>query len=335
MSAKKNIRDIRVARLMAEQGDPEAQVELATCFEEGYGVKRSRRNAAKWYRKAASQGHVLAQFVLGEWYQLGCAPFKKNEKLAVRWYKKAAEQGDPDAQYGLYSCYVDSEGSCHDTKKALKWLEIAADNGQVDAQRGLACNYHLGELVEKDMRKAAQWYRKAAKHNDTTSQCQLGILYYFGEGVKRDYPKSIKWFDQAAEKGDLVACQFLGHCYYNGIGVEKDRHRALTWFLVAHNHPIQNDYHPAYWEPEGESLEEIKKQAEQGDREAQCKIGFRCYNSHKYKEAYKWLRKAAEQNHFSAQQYLGYCYYSGLGVEKNEDEAAKWFDKAVIQILQL
>jgi len=38
--------------------------------------------------------------------------------------------------------------------------------------------------------------------------------------------------------------------------------------------------------------------------------------------------KASEQGHAPAWRYLGQCYEQGLGVEKNLDEAKKWYAKA-------
>jgi len=106
--------------------------------------------------------------------------------------------------------------------------------------------------------------------------------------------------------------------------------------VKAHNLPKQEYYH--YWalvENEDVSLDEIKEKAKQGDSGAQCIIGLRCYTNQKMGEAYKWLCLSAEQDCMSAQQYLGYCYYAGLGVDKDNSEALKWFDKATIKLLDL
>jgi TPR repeat protein len=43
------------------------------------------------------------------------------------------------------------------------------------------------------------------------------------------------------------------------------------------------------------------------------------------------LQKIAEQDNAEAQYYLGLCYREGIGIEKNEEEAVKWFRKAAEQ----
>ena len=57
--------------------------------------------------------------------------------------------------------------------------------------------------------------------------------------------------------------------------------------------------------------------AEQGDAEAQCKLGLRYRDgdgvSKDLEEAVKWFRKAAEQGYAEAQVHLGDCYIKEIG----------------------
>jgi TPR repeat protein/sugar lactone lactonase YvrE len=90
--------------------------------------------------------------------------------------------------------------------------------------------------------------------------------------------------------------------------------------------------------PEGEGKEtisDLKIRAEQGDAEAQKKLG----NSYFYGEsvqkdiveAVKWWRKAAEQGYADAQFNLGSLYSKGEDVPKDTVEAIKWYRKAAEQ----
>ncbi len=85
-----------------------------------------------------------------------------------------------------------------------------------------------------------------------------------------------------------------------------------------------------------ELLDDIKL-AEQGDAEAQFRLGERYYNGddveQDYEEAVKWYRKAAEQGNASAQYCLGMCYYcySGNVVAQDYGEAVRWFRKSAEQ----
>ena len=71
------------------------------------------------------------------------------------------------------------------------------------------------------------------------------------------------------------------------------------------------------------------------DRTAQCLLGM-CYErglgfEKSDAEAVKWYRKSAEQGYAIAQNNLGYMYSDGRGVEQSEAEAVKWYRKAAEQ----
>jgi hypothetical protein len=44
--------------------------------------------------------------------------------------------------------------------------------------------------------------------------------------------------------------------------------------------------------------------------------------------AVEWFRRAAEQGLAGSQMTLGMLYEQGIGVEKNETEAKKWYEMA-------
>ena len=64
-------------------------------------------------------------------------------------------------------------------------------------------------------------------------------------------------------------------------------------------------------------------------------MGEKYYNGQdverNYEEAVKWYRKASEQGDVRAQCNLGLCYKNGQGVERSYEEAVKWFRKAAEQ----
>ncbi len=81
-----------------------------------------------------------------------------------------------------------------------------------------------------------------------------------------------------------------------------------------------------------EDFEEMKSAAENGDAEAQCKLGKAFLGGNGVSEnksaAAKWIRKAAEQGHAEAQCMLGFFYANGYGVSKDQTEAIKWYRNA-------
>ncbi len=59
--------------------------------------------------------------------------------------------------------------------------------------------------------------------------------------------------------------------------------------------------------------------------------GKELYDQKKYKEAYPYLKKAAEAGHSDAQMHLGKMYYNGWGVTHNHETGRMWHEKAAAQ----
>lgn len=71
---------------------------LACVSTHGVGVDKQVDIAAVWYRKAAEQGNVNAQFALGMYYSEQ-THLPEHYQAAAFWFEKAAAQGDADAQF--------------------------------------------------------------------------------------------------------------------------------------------------------------------------------------------------------------------------------------------
>ena len=85
------------AKLLAEQGDAEAQLNLGIRYANGEGVPEDDVEAVKWYRLAAKQGLARAQSYLGIMYGNGDG-VPENYAEAVKWFRLAAAQGQEDAK---------------------------------------------------------------------------------------------------------------------------------------------------------------------------------------------------------------------------------------------
>ena len=83
---------------------------------------------------------------------------------------------------------------------------------------------------------------------------------------------------------------------------------------------------------EGGSFEKIKMQAEDGNAQAQFKLGIMYFygqeTAQNYMEALKWFNKAAKQNNPKAQYNLGVMYSLGEGVPQDYIKSYIWFSLA-------
>ena len=80
------------------------------------------------------------------------------------------------------------------------------------------------------------------------------------------------------------------------------------------------------------AIKEFQPLAEQGNKDAQFRLGF-IYSQGQgvlkdYRKAVKWFRKAAEQDSAYGQVNLGIMYIDGMGVPKDLNKAKYWINKA-------
>src|SRR5262245_59017032 len=82
-------------------------------------------------------------------------------------------------------------------------------------------------------------------------------------------------------------------------------------------------------------ITQLRKAAEQGDAEAQYKLGCLYANGRGLPvddcQAAKWYQKAAEQGNPDAQNNLGWMYETGRGVAPDTAAAIGWYRKAAAQ----
>ncbi|MDR2560171.1 MAG: hypothetical protein LBC63_00140 [Holophagales bacterium] len=99
-------------------------------------VREAFAKAAEWYAKAADQGHVAAQRILGGLYFRG-EFFQQDIKKALEWWEKAAEQGHVWALARLGWMYYYGVRGPLDMAKAAEWLQRAAEQGDLEAKSDL------------------------------------------------------------------------------------------------------------------------------------------------------------------------------------------------------
>jgi TPR repeat protein len=102
-------------------------------------VEQDDKQAVIWYRKAAEQGDAEAQNNLAVMYANGKGTIQDKEQ-AVFWFHKAADQGEAMAQLNLGRMYFNGEGVQQDVIQAYMWTDLAAEQaleGAVNAQNNL------------------------------------------------------------------------------------------------------------------------------------------------------------------------------------------------------
>ena len=149
-------------RFRAELGSADMQYKMGVICTDG--TAEEQKLADEWFRKAAKNGSVRAQ------YDLAMRTRDSNERAAM--LKAAAEQGSADAQYELgASCFRGEK-----YVEAVGYYRKAADQGLPKAMHALAGCLLRGEGVAKDVDQAKELYRKAAAKGYGPSEAQLEDL---------------------------------------------------------------------------------------------------------------------------------------------------------------
>jgi len=148
----------RIFKQLADQGNAEAQYNLAILYRQGKGVASNNKQAFKWFLAAAQQGLVDAQFYVGYLFDMGQGT-DKDGAMAVQWYKKAAQLGHPLAQANLGAAYAAGEGVKQDIVQAFVWFGLAAAQGIPSAlQNRNELRKHMSDELIANAQRLTQVY---------------------------------------------------------------------------------------------------------------------------------------------------------------------------------
>lgn len=117
--------------------------------------------ALSYFRQAAEQGNIDAQYELGHMLAQGLGAAQDFEQ-AAHWYLQSAQQGNTKAQFNLGFLYAHGQGVKEDYINACKWYAISARSGNAHAQKSL-------EIILRKMTPAqierAEWHRDVFFNN--------------------------------------------------------------------------------------------------------------------------------------------------------------------------
>jgi len=134
----------------------------------------------------------------------------------------------------------------------------------------------------------------------------LGDYYFFGHmGLVKSAKKAAKLWKRGVELENVDSMVNLAHLYQQGDGVKLDLRKALQLMRIA---------------------------AERGDANAQQRTGILLHplghsglgTPH---EAFRYYKMSADQGHKLATYFVGVAYRRGEGVDQDEEEACRWWER--------
>lgn len=363
-----NPETIHVIKTEAEKGNPIAQYIYGRYCYFGRGSVINKKEAVKWYAKAAKQNLPAAQEELGQCYHYEKG-VENDETKASEWhraaignYRNLAEKGDAKAQYELGRCLSDCNYDDYDDndgydEEAVKWFRKSSEQGHLNAMICLVSFNERGFTKLVNNQESEKWCQKIeeiAEQGGVDFICDVAASC--DELTARE--ERIKLYRKAANQGYIKAMIKLCHVCKNAVYDLFSKHNddyyeqeGRKWknkiIETAEQRGIDSLIETASILEEEylheEAMKLYKKAAERGDVSAQYKLAD-CYYYHygvKWDDeegikrcretAVKWYTKAAEQGGADAQFSLACCYFDGDGVEEDKKEAIKWYSNSAKQ----
>jgi TPR repeat protein len=222
----------------AEAGMPVSTYEIGRAYLLGRGVPVDLEKGRMWLDRAAQNGSLDAQMLLGADYLSGTT-LPKDPQLASKYLLQAARQqhavgrlqsSQALAQYWIASMYEQGRGLEKSHDKAIQFLQMAANNGSSPAQFALASLYNDGTGgVTMDKAHACQLFEKAADQGNVKAMHNVGYCYQSGIGGKKDENRAIDYYTKAAEAGSTRSQRNLGIAY----GELGQAEKSYFWLRVA------------------------------------------------------------------------------------------------------
>lgn len=222
---------VQLAEPLANLGDPAAQALLGEIFSRGLGVARNMKEAARWYKAAATAGNVEAQFRYAMLLIEGTV-VPQDEAQARDLMKAAAEAGLPLAEYNYGQMLIETSPAGGFTE-AARYFVRAASSGVPEAQYAMSQLYATGRGVTADPAKARAFLHASALNGFTIAQIEYGIWLINGKGGPAKPEEGFLFLKHAAELGNAIAVNRVAHLFKDGIGTEPDVAEAAKWAVLA------------------------------------------------------------------------------------------------------
>jgi TPR repeat protein len=187
------------------------------------------RQQVEEIKRAAESGNVKAQVELGLMYAAGGLGVRRSYKDAAKWWEAASAKDDSRAEYYLGTLYISGKGEERDPAKAVSLFEKSAEHGDSFGMSGLGELYLKGDGVEKSQRVAIEWFNKALQLNDSEAQMQLGFMRLTGDGLPKDPKEGVRLLRASADQGNAAGMLVLAAVLDRGEGVVRDRLEAYVW----------------------------------------------------------------------------------------------------------
>ncbi|MDP1723213.1 MAG: hypothetical protein Q8L85_00735 [Alphaproteobacteria bacterium] len=255
-------------------------------------------NSFKYLKAASEIGNISAYLKLGN----SCV-LDNDSKGAYNWFLKAAKRGHITSMYNV-GCILMNDNLI---EEGIHWLLKAAEGGDVDAMYLAGYTLKNSLTNSDDLMKAFNLLKEASILGNIKALMYLGEMYLDGfEGVSSNVQEAENCFLNAAESDDPEAMYVYGMMLRDGSFGYQDNDKGKVWIQKS----ADKEYLPA-----------INRMGEI--------FWYAINNVSNKKEAFNCFLRAAAKEDLGSMCNVAIMLSNDLGVDKNINEAKKWFNKSI------
>jgi TPR repeat protein len=129
----------------AKAGESGCQLNVGNYYDDGTGVRRNRKAALYWYKRAYRRGMASAAHNIGIVWRND-----NNPKRALKWFQKAVRLGDDEANLEIAKYHLQRQ---HNPAKAIRHLEKVLRSNWV-SEAGLEEARKLIKQAKKETKRS-------------------------------------------------------------------------------------------------------------------------------------------------------------------------------------
>lgn len=313
---EKNTFDITELQQKALDGDEQSEFDWISLCTGDVDVEKNFEIVFDRLKKAAEQGHALAQYTLGLCYYAFGVVDQKDRCSSISFSIVSITM-----HVELLGIFLGGKMTGLDADLAIVWFKKAAEQNLVAANYWLGLCYQDGIGVVQNDAFAFECFRKAAEQDLHIAQYQLAFCYLEGKGVEQNNLIALEWLVKLAEmdfgKNDAETCFLLSELYAQGRkGIEKNEELASEW--NARGEAMISP--PMYFKNSNEAQEDYEKRCRENDEKFQLEFAETWSKVH-YHLANSYLSdKSVENDFILGMEYMLKAVNAGQTFTENDTE---------------
>lgn len=254
----------------------------------------------------------------------------------INEYKEKAKSGDGECAYRLGIMCLDYYNTQQLRKTGYEWFDKASKLGHIDAIARLGDCYRRGLGVTAELEQGVKLIAQASRMGSGVGARLLGICYEYGYGVEKNIEKATELYILGAERGDHIGACNAGYMYDTGTGIKADKQKAKELYLKACEGYVArafNNYALLHKQEDPKVYAEYMEYgAELGYVNSYSSIGLAYFSGTGVEtnndKAFTWLEKSANAGQTNSMNTVAYFWGAGIGCEKDAKKSYEWYKKS-------